>query len=894
MNLMPPALPERLLRATVRDPEWRDAISGDLREEFGALAARHGHSAARRWYWRQSVPLAARFAMSRLVPSVAPARRRVSVADIEHTSSLGAGWICELRHAWRALLRRPGVSGTIVVTLGAALAANTVSFTLADALYLRPFRFAGVERVVAIASDAPVNTPFVDRESVAPADFVDWTRIATTVGHLVAVEGWDPNLSGVDVPAQIAGARVSAGFFDLLGEAPLFGRVFSEADTRLGAHRKAVLSHAFWVRQFGGDRTIVGQTIRLDGEAYEVTGVMRPRFQIPFGANVWVPLSFDEAGWTERRRGDLMVLGRLTSGATLEAARAEMSSVVARLAGEYPATNRGRLVTVRTLGRGLGDDGVGPFLAIFQLAAGLLLLIACANVANLLLAGGTERQPEFAVRLALGAGRRRLILQLATEGLCLALLATALGAALAALAVRAARGALPANVIRYVPGYDFLSLDPAGFAFTAVLATLATVLFALTPALQTTRAAVEAGAMAATRASTAGGGRLRLRSILAGAQVAFTLAVIVAATLLVGAVRRATDASVGFEPRHLTVAQLTLPERPYENLDRRRQFMEQVLARVRALPGVSGAAAVSTLPFSGFSTTRPFLAEAESIDEAAAPSVSLVRVTTDYFATLRIPLLQGRSFTEADRAGAQDVAIVSRSLAERHWPGGAALGRRFRLASSGPLLTVVGVSGDVTTDVFVGRGAPTVYRPWTQDPTLYFSVAARADAGDPTGDVRRAVAAADPDQPLLMLMSMEALMAERMAGIDFFAQALLVLSGLALVLALSGMYSLMAYLAARRAREIGVRVALGATRAQVLWLATSRAARITLAGLTFGVGLATAVSRAMQSALFGFVSPSVAVVTVATAVLALLALAAAFVPARRAAAQDPWAAIRTD
>ena len=329
---LPPTSAERLLRATVRDAEWREAITGDLREEFAAFCVRRGLSAARRWYWRQVVPLSARFVASRLMPSVAPSRRRIAIADIERTSTLGSGWSRELRHAWRAIWQRPGLSAVIIGTLGVALTANAVIFNLADALYLRPFRFAGVDRLVLIASDTNGDRLYFDRESVSPADFLDWTRTATTVRELAAVEWWDPNLSGVDRPERVHGSHITPGFFALMRVQPLLGRSFAADAGRPGNRHEVVLSHAFWLRRFQGDPNVIGTTMRLDGTLHEVVGVMPPRFAVPYGAEVWAPIGYDDAAWAERGKGRLMVFGRLTDGQTLDAAHAELESLAARQA----------------------------------------------------------------------------------------------------------------------------------------------------------------------------------------------------------------------------------------------------------------------------------------------------------------------------------------------------------------------------------------------------------------------------------------------------------------------------------------------------------------------------------------------------------------------------------
>lgn len=896
----PPRLAERLLRASVRDPEWREAITGDLREELAVFAAARGGSAATRWYWRQAVPLAARFLASRVVPALAPARRRrrLTLTEVEQTSTLGAGWSREARHAWRGLRQRPALSTVIVTTLALALAANAVVFTLADALYLRPFRFPDVDRLLLVSSDTNAAAIYLDRESVAPADYREWREATTTMAGMTAAEFWDPNLSGVDVPETLPGFRVAAGFFEVIGAAPQLGRTFTAEEDRPGATRVAVLSHAAWQRRFAADPAILGRTIRLDGEPYEVVGVMPPRFAIPYGAEIWAPFAYTDAQWQQRKTGNLMVFARLAGGRSIEDARDEFTAIVARQAAEHPDTNRNRGVTVLTFARGLADDGVGPLLVIWQAAALLVLIVACANIANLLLARGAERQPEFDVRLALGAGRFRLVLQLLLEGACLAVLGLAAGTGLTALALRSARTMLPPSIIRFVPGYEYLRLDPVSFAAMAALGATATIVFSLLPALQASRGAGGAGLARGTRATTASAGHQWMRALLAGAQVALSLVLIVAAALIVGGVRRAADGAMGFDKQQLLTAELTLPERPYTDLARRRQFVSTVLDVLAAEPGVRSVAAATTVPYAGGYSQRPFLIEGatDSAARAETRTTDLVRVSPGFLDTMRVGFVAGRALTEADGPTAPRVALVSRALVERFFDGADPLGRRFRLAEDGEWISVVGVVDDVIQDWLSGQRRPTVYRPLAQDPTLNLTVLARTSLPPDTlaPAVRRAVAAADPDQPIRRLAPMTQVVTERLSGIDYFADVLTAMSVIAVLLALTGMYSLMAYIAARRTQEIGVRLALGATRRQVTWLSVSRAISITAAGLVVGGGLSVVLSRIMASWLFGLVRPDATVILIAVAGLALIAVTAGYLPARRAAAQDPWQALRSE
>jgi putative ABC transport system permease protein len=889
---MPPPIAERLLRASVSDPEWRDAVSGDLREEFTDQARRRGAARARRWYWRQALALAARFSVARLVPAAAP-RRPLFLSDPQDEPRTRWAWTRDLRYALRAVVHRPALAAMIVGSLALALAANAAIFNLADSLYLRPYRFAGVDRLVVVAS-ASQHDPLADRSSVSPADFREWVRDSTTLAAFAAGDFWDPNLSEVDQPEQIPGFRVSPGFFQLLDARPILGRTFLQSEATPGQDRRVVVSHALWTRRFGADPSLVGRSIRLNGEPHEVIGVMGPGLTLPYGSQVWAPLAYTEAEWLERRRGWLLVVARLKDGAGIDAARAEMTAIVDRQRREYPDTHAAREVSVVTFTRGLSDAGAGPFLAIWQAAALLLLLVASANIANLLLARGTERQQEFAVRLALGAGRGRLALQAMIEGAWLALAAVAVATPLAALAIGSMRDALPPGILRWVAGYEFIRVDLTLLSLTALLALVATMAFSVVPALQASNAAVADSLRQGSRTVTGSRRRQWLGTVLAAGQVALTLALVVGAALIIGAVDNAINGALGFDKRRVMTARLTLPDRQYAEPEARRQFAARVLDRLHGLPATEALGVVTFLPYAGSSTNRPIRPEGLELTEAEIRYADYQRITPGYFDAMRIPIVEGRAIADDDREDVRPVVVVSRSFADRYWPGSPAVGRRFRIDPKGPWLEIVGVSGDIMHDWFMNQRRPTVYRPLAQDPPLTMAFVVRT-TGDPlnvAGELRRAVSAADPDQPILELASMEQVVADKLGGVTFLARALGAMSVIALVLALMGVYGLVSYLAARRTQELGVRMALGATRWHVIRLTVRQAFVITGIGLAVGAVLAILLGRVMSSALFGLVSLDLVWVAAMVVTLGVTALAAGFLPARRAAGLDPTEALR--
>jgi putative ABC transport system permease protein len=529
-------------------------------------------------------------------------------------------------------------------------------------------------------------------------------------------------------------------------------------------------------------------------------------------------------------------------------------------------------------------------------ASGLLLLIACANIANLLLARGSERLQEFALRVALGGGRGRLAAQLMLESAILTALALLLALPLAALGLAASRASISPNIVRFIPGWDYLAVSPTVFGVTALCGIAATVVFALIPALKTVRSDVADALRQGTRTVTSGQQRNWLRNTLAAAQVAITLALVFGSGLMLSAVDRAVNGATGFNKQNLLTARVVLPARPYEEAERRRQFIDGVLERMRAVPAVTGAAMVSALPYAGGNQSRQFWPEGTELREGEVRFADYRRVTPDYFETMGIPLLTGRTLTAGDRAGGQEVAVVSRALTERYWPDTDPIGRRFKLADEGPWITVVGVVGDVLHDWFMQRRAPTVYRPLAQDAPFAHAFIIRT-IGDPlsvAGELRRAVGAMDADQPILTVQTMDGLMNERTSGIGMIARMLMVMAVIAFGLAIMGLYSLMTFIVSRRTQELGVRLALGATRWQVVAVTLRQGAWITASGLVVGVAAAVALGRLMESALYGVVATDLWQLAALALLIGGVAGIATYLPARRTANLDPTVALRTE
>jgi putative ABC transport system permease protein len=888
----PPRLAERLLALAFADPEWRDSVLGDLREEFVAACSQIGVSRARWWYWRQAIGLAAYRINTRLTGGARMAQRLPEPAPTRAGLS-GFFWY-DLRQAWRAVRQHPTLSATIVLVLAVALAANATIFGLADAMVLRPFRYPGVPRAVMIASDG--HTPIFARTSVAPGDFVDWReRTQDVMDRLAAASWWDPNYTKDGPPQQIPGFRVSPAFFEILGGQPELGRTLIASDERAG-EPVAVLSHAFWMRQFGGSRDVIGRLVWLDGIPHRVVGVMAPDFRVPFGPDVWAPLTFTPEARSQRKNGSLMVFGRLAPGASVQSAEQRLQLLLAVQKRLYPELYANRQVSVRTFTEGLGDPITPPFVVVFQIAAFLLLLVACANVANLLLARNTERSRELAVRLALGAGRARLMWQLVLEALVLSAVSIALAIPLVWAALQATRAALPQSALRFIPGSTYLSLQPRTFAVTALIALVAALGAAVIPAWRAARGSVSETLRPGTRVSD-GAGRQRGRAVLATAQIALTLALLATAGLTLSALYRVTDGPLGFDATSVLTGGVPLPEARYSDPLKRRQFIDTVLSRLKALPSVVDAAVTTNLPYGGGYHLTRFWTESVQPTESTASNVVSRAITPTALDLLRIPLVEGRRLTAADAERAPMVALVSKALVSRFWSKTSPIGQRFRLAADGPLITVVGVVANAKQD-WIPFFAPdqVAYVPVAQQPPMSFTIVIRT-IGDPAqlgANLRAAVQAADPDQPVVELKTFEHVVADKVAGLRFVANTLAIIAGVSALLSSVGLYSLMSFLTLRRTREIGVRVALGATSWDVIRMTSSTAARLTAIGIAVGLGLAYLTGRALEQTLFGVVTANVPLAVGLGVMLAAVSMAASYVPARRAAAIEPTEALRME
>jgi putative ABC transport system permease protein len=880
------------LLTSLLPPGTADEIVGDLHEEFTAIARLRGPRQARLWYGGQCLRLSVRATGRRAVALVgrAPAEPHGTVKGDPLMRSL----LTDARQAARGLVKRPALTAIVIMTLGLGLGANAAIFQVIDALILRPFTLRDADRLTLVAETAP-DLRLDTQETVSPANYLDWkAQTAGTFEQLAAFEWWDVNMAAETDAERVAGFFVTANFFDALGVQPAIGRSFVADEETRGNHRRVILSHDLWQRRFAGDRSVVGTSVLLDGEPYEIVGIAPEGFAFPMGTALWAPLAFDAKTAARRDARYLTVVGRLAEGRTLDDAKAQMAVVGERLASQYPDVNKGRGARAMSLVRGMRDQGLGPMVVLWQASAAFVLLIACANIANLLLARSAERTREIAVRSALGATRARIVRGMLVESAVLALAAVPVALGVAWVGVTLIRVNLPARLIRFVEGWQTMDVDGRLIAFTAVLALATSALFGILPALRASRPALSETLKEGGRASSAGRQRQRVRTALVVAEIALALPLLVASGLCAIGANRFLNGDQGYDPEGLLVMRAVLPEAKYGAADARRLFAARLEARLSELPGVEAVGVSNVLPATGNNFNRPIEIDGRPVaDRANMPRVDFRAVRPQFLATMRIPMLRGRGFTAADTVDAQPVAIVNQAAADRHFPGTDPIGQRIKVGA-GEWATVVGVAGNTIHDWFVGRNNPTVYAPFDQAPTGYLAIGMRAngDLHALVQPVRAAVREIDPAQPIFDVMTMRTLLGERTIGLQYVAAIMAVFGGIALVLAVVGVYSLMAFVIGQRTHEIGVRIALGASRRDVLRLTIGQATTMTAIGVAIGLALSLGLGRLMESALFGFVSSDARVAIGFAAVLIAAAILAGYVPARRASGIDPIVALR--
>jgi predicted permease len=799
----------------------------------------------------------------------------------------------DLAYAVRRLIQAPGFSLVAIATLALGIGANSAIFSVINAVLLRPLPFPDSDRLVMV-SQTWEGKPAV----YSPQNFLDVAAGARSFESLTVVDRSGITLTGNGAPVRLAGATVSATFFDVLGSRPVHGRGFLPDENEPGHDKVVVLGHTLWRDRFGADPGIVGRTITLDREPHVVVGIAPPGFTFPVATEVWTPVEYDSV-FRLHSRGAwyLTVIGRLKAGVTVEAARIEVAAIAGRLARQYPDQNEGVGGTVRSLHQAL----VGPSrtaLLVLLGAVGLVLLIACVNVANLLLARMAARETELAVRAALGAGRRRLVRQLLTESVVLALLGGAAGVFLASTTLGSMLALQPAGV----PRLDEVRIDRAVMAFAAALSVLTGLLFGVFPAVQAAARPTAQMLREGGRGLLSGSGQ-RLRSGLVVAQVGLAVILLAGAGLLVRSFDRLRRVDPGFRPDHVLSFRLALPESVYQEEPARTAFFAELLARLEALPGVRSAGAVMGIPLGGLAFNLSFEVEGRPpVPPAQQPTLEVRVATPGYFEAMGIPLVRGRGLEPGDVAGSRPVIVLSEGAVRRFFPGEDPIGKRivvgWRRPEGQPRAggEVVGIVGDVKGESLAQENAPAVYIPHAQLPISGMDVVLHT-AVDPLAlapAAQQAVAGLDPELPVARLETLDAVVARSVSEPRFYMLLLGAFAVMAISLAALGIFGVMSYVVSQRAREIGVRLALGADPWDVLGMMLGQALLLTLMGVTVGLLGALAVSKAIAGLLFQL-SPTDPATLAAVAVgLTAVALLASYLAARRATRVDPLAALRAE
>jgi putative ABC transport system permease protein len=799
----------------------------------------------------------------------------------------------DIRYAVRVLLRQPGFALIVVLTLAVGLAANAAVFALIDGMLFRPVPAADFDGMVQIFSTNVAQSR--DRGDVSAPDLFDWRERATSFDRLTTIEWWEPSLSDrANDPERIVGRRVSTDFFDTLRVRLASGRSFAAGEDKAGSNRVLIVSHRLWQRRWAGSPSLLGSTVSIDREPYTVVGIAPERFEYPSGAEIFSPLTISDADRVNRTMRYLEVIGRMKPGVTIEKARAEMSSLAATLAKEHPDTNGGYGVNLMPLSVAMLDEGMPSIMMMLQVVVALVLLIAGANVANLLMVRGAARHRELALRLAVGASRWRVVRQLIVESLVLAIVGVALALPLAAGGVRFMKTFIPPEITRWILGWSEVDIDGRLLGTTIAVGLAMGALFGALPALRASRPDLADALKEGARGT---GGRRRVLEGFVVAQVALALALLVSAGLATrGAVTLLTQYD-GYDPRGVMTFGVTLPQNAYADDAARLRFVERVLERVRTLPHVELAAFTNTVPFSESGSARAVEVEGRAPTSASErPTIDSRSITPDYLNVLRVNVVRGRRLTESDRAGTPLVALIDENMAARLWPGVDPIGQRFRPAQAdAPWLTIVGIVSNVKHSWWFGF-RPTYYVTFAQEPRDQgvLAVRVRGEESAIAPAVRQVFRDIDPELALANVHSLLRWRALRTVGIRFIAGLITSFAGIGLFLSAIGIYGVMAYSVNQRTREIGIRMALGATGRQVMSMTLRNT--VLLAGIGIAIGLVAAfgLGKLLVASLFGVVQLDPITFGVFAGVLALVAVIAASVPARRAMRVDPISALRAE
>ena len=801
-----------------------------------------------------------------------------------------SSFLQDLRYGFRNLACNPGFAFVSVLALALGIGANSAIFTVVNSVLLRPLRFEKPDQLVMIR-ERNLKAGF-PQFSLSPGNYGGFRDQNHSFSGIAAFGGQGLNLSGGAEPERLRGSRVTRNFFQVLGNSPALGRTFSAEEMQLGNHRVAILSYGLWQRRFAGSPTALGQTLKLNEELYTVIGVMAADFQFPARVDIWTPLAMNQQNWDQRGGHYLGGIGRLKDGVSLSSAQADLNQIAGTAEKQFPNSNSGWDATLI----GLQEAVVGkirPAMLMLTAAVGFVLLIACVNLANLLLSRSAARRREIGIRSSLGAGRGRLVRQLLTESILLSAIGAVAGIALAWMGTRLLVDLSPT----LIPRAKEIALDGRALGFTAAIAVLTGILFGLAPAIHMVRTDLTAALREGGRGNAIGFRRNRLRSVLVISEVALSLVLLTGAGLLMRSFYRLQSMDPGFDPHGVLTFRTNLPAAKYKNDEAQAAFYRRALDRLRTIPSVSVTGAAQIFPLAGDDYILSFVQVGKPpVPVGNQPSAAYYASTPGYFTALRIPIKAGRDFTWHDDLTAPPVAIISETMAHRFYPNENPIGQRIQMGNGSKPAEIVGIAGDVRDEGLETKGRAAVYEPAAQIPfnAMYFAVRTEGDPAAVISGVRSAMRELDSELPLDAVGTVDNLVAASLSQRRFSMLLMAVFAGLALILAMIGIYGVISYSVTQATQEIGIRMALGARRGDVLRMVFGYGGVLMGSGLAAGTAAALAAGRLLATQLFEVRPTDPPTYAAVAFVLLATGMLACAIPAMRAMRVDPLVALRNE
>jgi putative ABC transport system permease protein len=798
----------------------------------------------------------------------------------------------DIRYGFRTLIKKPGFTAVAVMALVLGIGANTAIFSVVNAVLLRPLPYKDPDQIMMVFESRPQRG--IAKTLVTLPEFLDWRSRNQAFQDMVAFDSLSQSRTDGGGPQRVISFVASPNVFSMLGVEAALGRTFRPEEERFGDHHVIVLTDGYWKRQFGADPNVLNRALTLDGESYTIVGVLPPGFRFPLEnveADFWRPLSYRNEN-LEDLRGEhtLRIIARLKPGVSVEQAQAEMNLVTGAIAQQYPKSNTDHGATVISMHEQVVGK-VRPALFVLLGAVGFVLLIACANVANLLLARATARQKEVAIRVAIGASRPRLIRQFLTESVLLALVGGMFGLLLALWGV----DLLLANSPGDIPRLKDVGLDWRVLAFTVSATLLTGLVFGLAPALQASKTNLNEALKEGGRTSGGAAARQRVRSLFVVIQVALALVLLIGAGLLIRSFMRLRQVDPGFDPENVLTMNIAMPESKYPTSQQQTQFLGELLRRIKNVPGVEHASAVEPLPLSSSDLVLSFVIQGQPpADPGAKTSANWRTVGPDYFHTMNIPLARGRYFTEQDDERSQKVIIINQSMAERYFPDKDPLGQQLTIGYNRATCEIVGVVGDVRHLGLDTEAGAEMYTPFSQTPWEAMSLVLRtsSEPASVVAAVRGQVESLDSEMPVSGVRTMETILSNSVASPRFNMMLLAIFAAVALVLAAVGIYGVISYSVTQRTHEIGIRMALGAKETDVLRMVVGQGMVLAMIGVAAGLAGAFAVTRLMSKLLYGVSTTDPATFALISLLLVAVAVVSSYIPARRATRVDPMVALR--